>query len=138
MPSDAVSATHDIPVGDSDAPTLGALREAYVAAIAATDEAGRAYNETIGRRNSRKYERGVARWAHEAAILQERKAGRAFLDLLTYLDPACHVCGCTDRDPCGEGCWWVASDGQPLCSSCADDRGIDGLELMMEAEAVAP
>lgn len=30
---------------------------------------------------------------------------------------ACRVCGCTDDNPCPEGCSWVEPD---LCSTCAD------------------
>jgi hypothetical protein len=29
----------------------------------------------------------------------------------------CRVCGCTDDDPCDEGCEWVEDD---LCSACAE------------------
>jgi hypothetical protein len=28
----------------------------------------------------------------------------------------CRICGCTDDDPCPEGCYWVEDD---LCSACA-------------------
>ena len=28
----------------------------------------------------------------------------------------CRVCGCTDRQPCRGGCYWVEPD---LCSRCA-------------------
>lgn len=82
MPSDAVSATQDIPVGDTDAPTLGTLRSAYAGAIVATDIAERAHNAALADRHSRKYGRDVARHALEAAHLQERQAGRAFLAAL--------------------------------------------------------
>lgn len=27
----------------------------------------------------------------------------------------CRVCGCTEEDPCDEGCWWIEPD---LCSAC--------------------
>jgi hypothetical protein len=30
--------------------------------------------------------------------------------------PACRVCGCTQHDPCPEGCGWYQAD---LCTSCA-------------------
>lgn len=82
MPSEAVSATQDIPVGNTDAPALGTLRAAYAGAVVATDIAEQAHNAAIADRNSRKYGRDVARHALDAARLQERKAGRAFLAML--------------------------------------------------------
>lgn len=37
-------------------------------------------------------------------------------ELKAVLDePACRVCGCTEFDPCEDGCWWVEGD---LCSAC--------------------
>lgn len=30
----------------------------------------------------------------------------------------CLVCGCTDREPCAVGCWWV-DQWHVLCSRCA-------------------
>lgn len=32
-------------------------------------------------------------------------------------EAVCRVCGCTEGNACGDGCYWVESD---LCSSCAD------------------
>lgn len=48
------------------------------------------------------------------------------LEMLAELDPyyspearRCRVCGCTDKEPCVDGCWWVKPD---LCSRCASDE----------------
>ncbi len=32
-------------------------------------------------------------------------------------EPRCHRCGCTEFDPCEDGCWWVHQDPW-LCSRC--------------------
>lgn len=32
-------------------------------------------------------------------------------------DRICHACGCSELDPCPEGCWWHDDD---LCSRCGE------------------
>ena len=36
--------------------------------------------------------------------------------LPSMLGSVCRVCGCSHRDACGFGCYWIADD---LCSACA-------------------
>lgn len=76
----------------------------------------------------------IARWtaqelalpvreAHQAIVaarragLHPRRAIRALQVVHLPKVRRCRKCGCTDRQGCPEGCWWVAAD---LCSSCRD------------------
>lgn len=47
----------------------------------------------------------------------------------------CRECGCTDTQPCEEGCWWLTDD---LCSACAEKRGLDLREEPPRAAVVKP
>ena len=43
---------------------------------------------------------------------------------ITEKSGVCRWCGCTERDPCPEGCGWVNRE-QTLCTSCREfDRQI--------------
>lgn len=97
-----------------------ALRRAYRKAIAATDAASAACGSDLPYNQLLK-----ARHVHEGARDDEQLAGRAFLAALDVADPACRVCGCTELDPCDEGCCWVHKPGEPpLCSACADKQAV--------------
>lgn len=42
-------------------------------------------------------------------------------------EPTCRVCGCTEDEPCDEGCSWVPEkedERGPICSAC-DEKGLD-------------
>lgn len=58
----------------------------------------------------------------------EIAAGRAYMAALDEQDPACHVCGCTDRTPCISGsvaCSWAHKPGEPpLCDFCTQLAGL--------------
>jgi hypothetical protein len=94
---------------------LRALRLKYAGAIAAADAAEEAERVAQGDCSWRD-----AANAHLAACRVERAAGRAYMEALDAIDPACSVCGCTTDDACDEGCWWaqLPPAGPPLCSSC--------------------
>jgi hypothetical protein len=40
------------------------------------------------------------------------------LPVPSLIGPVCRECGCSERDPCDDGCSWVEPD---LCSACASD-----------------
>lgn len=52
-----------------------------------------------------------------AEVVEQRCLAAAILRIR-----CCRECGCTDTQPCEEGCWWVTDD---LCSACAQKRGLD-------------
>jgi hypothetical protein len=45
----------------------------------------------------------------------EQLLADAVIQGIVPCDRYCRVCGCTDEDPCDEGCEWVEAD---LCSQC--------------------
>jgi len=53
----------------------------------------------------------------ETELVEQRCLAAAILRIR-----CCHSCGCTDTQPCEEGCWWMTDD---LCSACAEKRGLD-------------
>jgi len=96
---------------------LRALRLSYASAIAATVEAEQLRSQGGSRRTL------AASIATVGLITRERAAGRAYMAALDEQDPACSVCGCTQFDPCDEGCWWaqLPPAGPPVCSSCVSN-----------------
>lgn len=46
--------------------------------------------------------------------------------------PRCRVCGCSEFDPCPEGCGWVEED---LCSSCVSSASPETHQTAEEAPA---
>jgi hypothetical protein len=60
----------------------------------------------------------------DEAVLLERHRGVETARRLIEPDQAddvarCHVCGCTEDDPCAGGCAWVPGGMQDTCTSCA-------------------
>lgn len=68
---------------------------------------------------------GVSTWANSKC-----RAARLWLERFPSFDdwieeragmPSCRACGCTEDDPCDEGCEWAEAD---LCSACAQKKTV--------------
>jgi hypothetical protein len=112
-----------------------ALRKACDAAIAAEEAVTASVNGPLGYPNPEASELILAR---NCAQEDEMDAAEAFLAALDVVDPACHVCGCTDEDACiddfGLGCHWVHKPGEPpLCSACRDQADAGQAKAMLSS-----